>query len=171
MDLKCDRTFAIYLHAKALLCFDPHTFTYFSGTVHLTGDVTDVTYCLHPAFGVCLWSICFTCRCSDYSSIIDHWIGCNRRRLELLHRFTPPMNRTLLVPANSRGGTVWIHNGFRYRRQSKNRSRFQWLCTNPGCSAYLTTDCFDYKDEGNIVGRSLTHAYCKREALFNNYKY
>jgi hypothetical protein len=62
------------------------------------------------------------------------------------------MSETCLVPANRKGGKVLISDGFRYRRKSANSRRFQWICTEAGCGAYLFTNCFDYERE-DIVGK------------------
>jgi len=47
---------------------------------------------------------------------------------------------------------VLIHDGFRYRRKSKNSARFQWICTTPDCGAYLFTNCFSYENDDEIRG-------------------
>jgi hypothetical protein len=56
---------------------------------------------------------------------------------------------TCIVPANSKGGRILLHEGFRYARKSASTSQMRWLCTAGGCSAYLYTDMFDVYDEGD----------------------
>ena len=61
------------------------------------------------------------------------------------------MDYTGLVPANSRGGTVLLHEGYRYRKKSQSKDQFRWICTVNGCYAYTFTNKFDYTRE-NILG-------------------
>ena len=63
------------------------------------------------------------------------------------------MSCTCLVPTNRKGGTVLLHDNYRYRRKSKTARRFQWICSEKDCGAYLFTNCFDYDyDLEDIVG-------------------
>lgn len=59
------------------------------------------------------------------------------------------MNHTCVVPANSRGGRVLLHDGFRYAKKSVSSSNIRWMCTVRGCNAYLYTDLFDISDEND----------------------
>lgn len=65
------------------------------------------------------------------------------------------MNETKLVPANSRGGTVLVHNGFRYTRRNKTVNKVYWQCTFTACGAYLHTNQFDVNDDSSIQGSLL----------------
>jgi hypothetical protein len=57
-------------------------------------------------------------------------------------------NRTCIVPANSRGGRILVHEGYEKVRKSTSASQMRWVCTVAGCSAYLYTDMFDVYDDG-----------------------
>jgi hypothetical protein len=65
------------------------------------------------------------------------------------------MDHTCVVPANSRGGRVLLHNGYRYTRKSKSCTQIRWICTENGCGAFVYTNFFDVFDNGeiNIVGK------------------
>jgi hypothetical protein len=56
------------------------------------------------------------------------------------------MDHTCLVPANSRGGTVLLHQGYRYRRRNKTNHEVYWECTITGCGAFVHSNVFDDDD-------------------------
>lgn len=64
------------------------------------------------------------------------------------------MDQTCIVPANSRGGRVLLHNGYRYVRKSKSKTEQRWVCTVTGCGAFVNTNLFDVmaSDHPHIVG-------------------
>lgn len=56
---------------------------------------------------------------------------------------------TCVVPGNSRGGRILLHEGFRYSRKNKSKTQLRWICTVSGCGAYLYTDFFDVNDDND----------------------
>lgn len=66
------------------------------------------------------------------------------------------MNQTCIVPANSRGGRILLHDGFRYARKSKSATQIRWICTVYGCRAYAYTNLFDVDDnDPHIAGKRI----------------
>ena len=59
------------------------------------------------------------------------------------------MNVTCVVPANSRGGRVLIRRGYRHVRKSQSKTEMRWICTAPGCGAFVYTNLFDVYDNGD----------------------
>jgi len=64
-------------------------------------------------------------------------------------------NRTCIVPANSRGGRVLVHDGFRYAKRNKSKSAIYWQCTTVSCRVNLHTNIFDFDDDTTIRGKSM----------------
>jgi len=63
------------------------------------------------------------------------------------------MSIARVVPANSRGGSVLLHDDYRYVRNWKNRNKQVWRCTQAGCGAYVHTNLFDVAaDNATING-------------------
>lgn len=74
------------------------------------------------------------------------------------------MDRTCVVPANSRGGRVLLHNGYRFLRKSKTRTQHRWICSVNGCGSILISNLFDVYDENvrRITGNaSITYVSTK----------
>lgn len=62
-----------------------------------------------------------------------------------------------VVPANSRGGVVLLHNGYRYVRNWKSNQKQVWRCTETGCGAYLHTNLFDVTDDSAAINGMYTN--------------
>jgi FLYWCH zinc finger domain len=61
------------------------------------------------------------------------------------------MNITCIVPANSRGGKVLVHDGYRFMRKGKSNSTLRWTCTESTCRAILHTNIFDVNDDNAVI--------------------
>jgi len=71
------------------------------------------------------------------------------------------MSTTCVVPANRRGGSVLLHNNYRYVRNWKGRDKQTWRCTQTGCNTYVHTNLFDVGDENaTINGKLRSKALC-----------
>jgi len=66
------------------------------------------------------------------------------------------MTDTCVVPANSRGGRILVHHGYRFVRKSKSKTQLRWICTVPTCCAFAYTNMFDvYDNDAPITGMFL----------------
>ena len=82
------------------------------------------------------------------------------------------MNNPCIVPANSRGGIVLLHNNYRYVRNWRSASKQIWRCTQTGCRAYLHTNVFDFTDNNaQINGRLTLFALTGTLAILSRWRY
>lgn len=61
------------------------------------------------------------------------------------------MTSTQVVPANSRGGVVLLHEDYRYVRNWQSTDKRIWRCTHTGCGAYLQSNLFDVFDDNAAI--------------------
>jgi FLYWCH zinc finger domain len=58
---------------------------------------------------------------------------------------------TCIVPANSRGGRVLVHDGYRYMRKGKSNTTLRWTCTESTCRAILHTNLLNVYDDNAVI--------------------
>ena len=81
------------------------------------------------------------------------------------------MNKTCVVPANSRGGLVLIHDGYRYARRNTGKAKMYWQCTETSCGSYLHSNRFDVHDDDARIGGKEIGLFVLLDCIMHLYFY